>query len=328
MALGNSTAEVDRIVDRRRLRRKLAWWRAFGAVVLVAALAAAGAWWNGGFVATATPHVARIMIGGLIRNDRDRLEMLDNIAKSGAKAVIVAIDSPGGTVAGSEALYDGLRRLGEKKPVVAVVQGMAASGAYIAALGTEHIVAPRNSMVGSIGVLFQYPNFAGLMKTVGVELEEIKSSPLKAAPNGFTPTSPEARAAIQSLVSDSYDWFKGLVAERRGIAGDQLASASDGRVFTAHQALPLGLVDEIGDERAARAWLAKQKGVPESLPVRDWRTGRSTEEFGWLSAGAGLMLARLGLGDLSRLLTDGAGAFGTSARLDGLLALWHPRPGD
>lgn len=329
MAPGNSTIEVDQIVDRRRLRRKLTFWRGLGAVLLVGAAVGLAAWWTdgAGLLPKSSPHVARITIGGIIRNERERLELLDDIGKSGARAVIVSIDSPGGTVVGSEALYDALRRLNAKKPVVAVVEGMAASGAYIAALGTERIFAPRNALVGSIGVLFQYPNVTDLLKTVGVSVEEIKSSPLKAAPNGFTPTSPEARAAIESLVVDSYDWFKGLVAERRDISGATLASASDGRVFTAHQGLPMHLVDEIGDERTARAWLAREKGVPETLAVRDWRTRRTGDEFGWLRGAASAAMAGLGLGNISGLIIDVADNTAANARLDGLLALWHPRAG-
>jgi protease-4 len=328
MAPANSPNEIDQLVDRRRLRRKLAFWRGLAAIVLVGGAVGVGMWWAGdGFLPKTSAHVARVTIGGLIRNERQRLELLDEIGKSGAKAVIIAIDSPGGTVAGSEALYDGLRRLNEKKPVVAVVEGLAASGAYIAALGTEHIVAPRNALVGSIGVLFQYPNVTDLMKTVGVSLEEIKSSPLKAAPNPFTPTSPEARAAIESLVADSYDWFKGLVGSRRDISGEALASAADGRVFTAHQALPMRLIDEIGDERTARAWLAKNKDVSEDLPIRDWRTRRAGDEIGWLRGAAASVLASLGLDTLSRFVIDTAGSMMGQARLDGLLALWHPRPG-
>lgn len=329
MAPANSPIEVDQLVDRRRLRRKLAFWRGLAAVVLVGGAAGLGMWWAGdSLLPKSSPHVARVTIGGLIRNDRQRLELFDEIGKSGATAVIIAIDSPGGTVAGSEALYDGLRRLNEKKPVVAVVEGLAASGAYIAALGTEHIVAPRNALVGSIGVLFQYPNVTDLLKTVGVNVEEIKSSPLKAAPNGYTPTSPEARAAVESLVADSYDWFRGLVATRRDISGETLASAADGRVFTAHQALPMKLIDEIGDERTARAWLARNKGVSEDLPIRDWRTRRAGDEIGWLSSTAASVLSAMGFDTLSRLVIDTAGSMMGQARLDGLLALWHPRSRD
>ena len=123
---------------------------------------------------------------------------LDNLAKSGVKAVIVHVDSPGGTTAGAEQLHKALRRVVASKPTVMVVDGLAASGAYIAAIAGDHVIAQDTSLVGSIGVLFQYPNFSDLLRTVGVKVEEVKSSPLKAAPNGFEPTSPEARAALET----------------------------------------------------------------------------------------------------------------------------------
>src|SRR5665647_3245155 len=113
------------------------------------------------------------------------------------------------------------------EPMVVVVDGLAASGAYIAALASDHIIAHDTSLVGSIGVLFQYPNFTDVLKTIGIKVEEIKSSPLKAAPNGFEPTSPEARAAIAAIVTDSYAWFKDLVKDRRQMSDAQLAAVAD-----------------------------------------------------------------------------------------------------
>ena len=171
------------------------------------------------------------------------------------------INSPGGTTAGSEQLYDSLVRLKAKKPLVVVVEGLAASGGYIAALAADHIIAQQSSLVGSIGVLFQFPNFTELMKTVGVKVEEVKSSPLKAAPNGFEPTSPEARAALDALVKDSYAWFRGLVKERRGMDEALLEKVADGRVFTGRQAVELKLIDQLGDEKTAVAWLVAEKKI-------------------------------------------------------------------
>ncbi len=196
---------------------------------------------------TASGSIARVKIDGLIRSDHDRVEALERLEKSQAAAVIVHINSPGGTTAGSEQLYDSLMRLKAKKPLVVVVEGLAASGGYIAAIAADHIVAQQSSLVGSIGVLFQFPNFTELLKTVGVKVEEIKSSPLKAAPNGFEPTSPEARAAIDALVKDSYAWFRGLVKQRRGMDDTLLDKVADGRVFTGRQAVELKL-----DRRARR----------------------------------------------------------------------------
>src|SRR5262249_38558735 len=168
----------------------------------------------------------------------------------------------------------------EQKPMVVVVDGLAASGGYIAALASDHIVAQETSLVGSIGVLFQYPNFAGALKTLGIQMEEIKSSPLKAAPNGFEPTSPEARAAIESIVMDSYAWFRDLVKNRRHIDDAMLERVADGRVFTGRQAVALKLVDQLGDERTAIDWLAKEKNVDPKTPVRDFRL---RDRFGDLS---------------------------------------------
>ena len=142
-----------------------------------------------------------------------------------------------------------------------VVDGLAASGGYIAAMASDHIVAQDTSLVGSIGVLFQYPNFTDLLKTIGVQVETMRSTPLKAAPNGFEPTSPEARAAIEAIVKDSYAWFRDMVQDRRKLTGDALDKVADGRVFTGRQAIDLKLIDEIGDEQTAIDWLAKQKGI-------------------------------------------------------------------
>ncbi len=214
--------------------------------------------------------IARIHISGLIRGNEDRVAALDRLSRSQVKAVIVRVDSPGGTTAGSQQLFDSLRALQAKKPMVVVVDGLAASGAYIAAIAADHIVAQDTSLVGSIGVLFQYPNFTQVLKTIGVQVEEIKSSPLKAAPNGFEPTSPEARAAIAAIVSDSYAWFKGLVKSRRQMDDAQLAVVADGRVFTGRQGVPLKLVDEVGNEKTALTWLAREKNVPADTPVRDY----------------------------------------------------------
>ena len=192
--------ESDVIVDRRRLRRKLTFWRVASALIVIGAVVAVGAYatpWGGKL--TGASAIQRVSIDGLIRSDQKRVEALERLGKSNAPAVIVHINSPGGTTAGSEELYDALTRLKAKKPMVVVVEGLGASGGYIAALASDHIVAQQTALVGSIGVLFQYPNFTDLLKTVGVKVEEVKSSPLKAAPNGYEPTSPEARAAIDAL---------------------------------------------------------------------------------------------------------------------------------
>ena len=330
MSLDARSLDADQIVDRRRMRRKLTFWRVVTVLVVVAAIASVVAMSRrGGLTDTASGAIARIKISGLIRGNQERVEALERLSKSSAKAVIVHIDSPGGTTAGSEQLYDSLKLLKEKKPIVVVVDGLAASGGYIAAMASDHIVAQSSSLVGSIGVLIQFPNFTEVLKTIGVKVEDVKSSPLKAAPNGYEPTSPEARAAMASIVMDSYDWFRNLVGDRRRIEGEALAKVADGRVFTGRQALDLRLVDELGNEKTAVAWLAREKGIDPNTPVRDYRLRSRLSEFSFLHLAAVTTLDAVGLNTIARLVEQ-SGAFGSIERLnlDGLLALWHPSTTD
>ena len=319
--------DLDVIVDRRRIRRKLTFWRVMAALIAIGAIITVGLVVTpaGRGTLTTAGSIARINIEGLIRSNQDRVEALERLENSRAAAVVVHINSPGGTTAGSEQLYDALTRLKAKKPLVVVVEGLAASGGYITAIAADHIVAQQSSLVGSIGVLFQIPNFSELMKTVGVKVEEVKSSPLKAAPNGFEPTSPEARAALELLVKDSYAWFRGLVKERRGMDDALLEKVSDGRVFTGRQAIDLKLVDELGDEKAAIAWLVAQKGVKADLPVRDYRLSPRFGDLTFLRTAAAVTLDALGLSAIARQIEQSGMAQAVDRLgLDGMLALWHP----
>jgi protease IV len=319
--------DSDVIVDRRRLRRKLTFWRVAAVLIAIAAIVGTGMFVTSGGrgTLTASGSIARVTIEGLIRSDQERVEALERLADSNVAAVIVHINSPGGTTAGSEQLYDSLVQLKAKKPLVVVVEGLAASGGYITAIAADHIIAQQTSLVGSIGVLFQFPNFTDLLKTVGVQVEEVKSSPLKAAPNGYEPTSPEARAALDSLVKDSYAWFRGLVKERRGMDDDQLQKVADGRVFTGHQAVDLKLIDELGDEKSAVKWLVAQKGVKADLPVREYKLQPRFGDLTFLRTAASITLEALGFDNIAHQLQH-AGAIAAVDRLglDGMLALWQP----
>ncbi len=319
--------EPDVIVDRRRIRRKLTFWRVVAALLAIIAVVVTGVMTTPAARRTLTGagSIARVTINGLIRSDQQRVAALERLEKSSAAAVIVHINSPGGTTAGSEQLYDALLRLKAKKPLVVVVGGLAASGGYIAALASDHIIAQQSSLVGSIGVLFQFPNFTGLLKTVGVQVEEVKSTPLKAAPNGFEPTSPEARAALDALVKDSYAWFRGLVQTRRGMDEAQLEKVADGRVFTGRQAVGLKLIDQLGDEKTAVAWLVSAKSVKPDLPVQDFKLSPRFGDLTFLRAAASMTLDALGFGALARQIEQAGmlqavNQFG----LDGMLALWRP----
>lgn len=312
--------DTDAILDRRALRRRLAFWRVgalalVGLVIVVTALSF-GAGGRGKGVRG--PHIAKVEISGVILDDEKRSKLLADLAKSDAKGVLLMIDSPGGGVTASEDIYEAVRLVAKDRPVVAVVKTLAASGGYVAAIAADHIVARKTSITGSIGVLAQYPNFTELLKTVGVQIESVKSSPLKAAPNGVEPTSPEARKALEALILDSYAWFKGIVAERRGLDGAALANVSDGRVFSGRQAIELKLVDEIGGEQEALAWL-RSRGVDADLPVKEWKPKTGTFGFG-PTALAGTVLDAFGLHAIAASIRR----TGEAAALDGVLAIWHP----
>lgn len=311
--------DTDAILDRRSLRRRLAWWR-IGAIALVGLVIVVGALGlMGKREGKRGAHIAKVEISGVIFGDDKRSKLLANLAKSDARGVLLMIDSPGGGVTASEDLYEAIRLIAKDRPVVAVVKTLAASGGYVAAIAADHIVARKTSITGSIGVLAQYPNFTELLKTVGVQVESIKSSPLKAAPSGFEPTSPEARKALEALILDSFAWFKGIVAERRGLEGGALASVTDGRVFTGRQAIDLKLVDEIGGEKEALAWL-KTKGVDTDLPVKEWKPKSSS--FGPFGMGSALAWLADAFG--MHAFAEGIRRTGEALVLDGVLAIWQP----
>lgn len=269
------------ITDRRILRRKLSFWRWVTALFLLFAGFALFAYSGLGEVRErARNHVARVSVSGLIQDDRELVERLERIAEStSAKALIVTISSPGGTTYGGEVVYRAIRKVAAKKPVVSDVRTLAASAGYMIALAGDRIVAGETSITGSIGVIFQYPQIKDLMDKLGVSLESIKSRPLKAEPSPFHPPSDEAKAMIQTMIDDSYDWFVDLVAERRNLPRPEALALADGRIFTGRQALDSKLIDEVGGYDEIRAFLAERK-VSEDLPVVDWQAQRGALPFG------------------------------------------------
>ena len=312
---------ADDMIDRRRLRRKLTFWRVVALAIAAIGLASAAAWLLRDFGGTAVDHIAKVRIEGTITEDEELLERLKRIRESNSvKGVILSIDSPGGTTAGGEAIFDAVRKVAADKPVVAQVGTLAASAGYMIASASDHIVARKSSIVGSIGVLVQFPDITGLMDKVGVKLEEVKSSPLKAEPSPFNPTTAEERAMLRSMIMDSYDWFVGLVDERRPLTRSEVAALADGSIFTGRQALEKKLVDELGGESEAVGWLST-KGVSGDLEVVEWKARNG----GWFlssEALAGAVARLVGLPDHGAALFKQFG--GERLFLDGLLSVWQP----
>jgi protease-4 len=319
------TMDSDQIVDRRRLRRKLSFWRVATFVVAALAVVAVAIVAGGEALRSGAPQIARIEISGFIAEDRPFGEMIDRLIEAdGVKGVIVAINSTGGSTAGGESLYNALRRLAAAKPTVAQMGTVAASAAYMAALGTDHIVARRSTLTGSIGVIFEYPEVSELMDKLGINLEEIKSAPLKAEPSPFHPASEEARQVMAGIVNDTYRWFVDLVAERRNLPPAEALRLSDGRIYTGQQALQAKLIDAIGGEETAVSWL-EERGVEADLPIREWTPVRDGGFFPaassaalarWLAQQLGIEPAVLPLLGLEQAVPD-------RLKLDGLLSVWH-----
>ncbi|MEE8202774.1 MAG: signal peptide peptidase SppA [Alphaproteobacteria bacterium] len=299
------THESDILVDRRRLKRGLVLWRVLAVVALVATVVAVFARFDD---LALRDHVARISVEGLIVADPATIEALGDVADNArVKALIVRIDSPGGTFVGGESLYRALRRVAEQKPVIAVMGTVATSAGYMTAIAADRIFAHEGTITGSIGVMVQTTDITGLLGKLGVTAEAIKSSPLKATPSPLEPLTDEARAAAKSLIDDMHALFIAMVAERRGLDAARARELADGRVYSGRQALQIDLVDAIGDETEARSWLAETKGIPEDLPVREVEAERPGEK--WLpnlESLAGKML------------------FSERLILDGLVSVWHP----
>jgi protease-4 len=299
--------DTDLLLDRRRLKRRLNLWR----VLAVAGLAAA-------VLAVVLPrtgsvgqHIARVSVSGIITEDRKTLDAILALAKDrSVPAVIVAINSPGGSVAGGESLRAALLRVAAAKPVVAVMGGTAASAGYMIALPAARIFARDATLTGSIGVILETGEASGLLGRIGVGAEAITSGPLKDQPSFIRPLSPEGRTYLRALVADMYDQFVGMVAEARHMTPARVRELADGRAYTGRQALALGLVDQIGGEIEARAWLLQEKKISDSIPVRDVKLGSFIERA------TGKALSGL-VGDLS------ASLLGVRALPSGAWAIWQ-----
>lgn len=312
-------SDAELIVDRRKLKRKLTVWRIAAVVLFIGAIAAligtGGGF--GDFKKTYEDHIARVRIDGFISGDQPTLDLFDDIAGSDkVKGVIIRIDSPGGSTAGSEALYDVIRKVAKDKPVVAVMDTVAASGGYITAIAADYIVARGNTITGSIGVIFQFPEVSKLLETLGVKIEEIKSGDLKAEPNPYKPVSDKARAVANVMVQDSFSWFTGLVADRRKLPLDRVIVLSDGRVYTGRQAVKEKLVDVLGGEEKAVDWLTTEKKLSKDLKVLDWKPSSDGNVSG---LGLSTLRVMLGAAGLERFAD-----FAKQRNLDGLLAVWQP----
>lgn len=317
--------ETETVIDRRRLRRSVSLWRAAGIAGLALAIGAFTLRGDNLAQLSGQKQIARIAVEGPISEDRDQLKMLKNISEADHVAgVIVYVNSPGGTTTGGEALFEGIRDIAKKKPVVAQFGTVAASAGYIVGLASDHIVARGNSITGSVGVIVQWPEVVELLDKVGVKMNEVKSGALKASPSPFETLTPGGRQVAENMVNDGFKWFLKLVETRRNLKADDVPGLRDGRIFSGREALDVKLVDEIGGEEEAVSWLKDVKKVDQDAKVIDWKPEAATSLWGFKAAAAravgvvfGAEAARIALAVL------GDRSFSTGS-LDGLLSVWHP----
>ncbi len=318
--------ETETVLDRRRLRRALSFWRIAAVVAVAGAIGVLAFAASGDRTLTGgrTHQIARVSIEGMITENRDQLRMLKRIADAEhVEALILYINSPGGTTTGGEALFEAIRSVAAKKPVVAQFGTIATSAAYICGIATDQIFARGNTITGSVGVIFQWPEFSELLAKVGVKVNEIKSGPLKANPSPFQPADQAGRETAEKMVMESMGWFKGLVASRRGIDTSAVPGLEQGRVFSGREALQYKLVDQIGGETEATGWLVEKRSVKKGLKIVDWKP-KAIDDWGLLGSLGRAALRTLGLSDgaIGRL-TGRDTPFG-SLVLDGLVSIWQP----
>jgi protease IV len=318
------TFETETVLDRRRLRRRLSWWRGLAVIAALLALGLLIFSSAEGVGLTDRRQIARVSVEGIITEDRDQLKLLKKISETkNVSAVILFVNSPGGTTTGGEAMFEAIRNLAKTKPVVAQFGTVATSAAYIAGLAADQIVARGNSITGSVGVIFQWAEVSELLDKLGVKMNEIKSGPLKANPSPFQPLDEAGKAVAEQMVAESQRWFVGLVASRRGIETSDIAGLEQGRVFSGREALSYKLVDQIGGESEVVEWLEQKRNVPKGLKIVDWKPKRDSEwtVLGLSTQALSRLLGQVAGGEFLRLIGD-EGALGR-LRLDGLVSIWQ-----
>ncbi|MDE3015305.1 MAG: signal peptide peptidase SppA [Pseudomonadota bacterium] len=299
---------ADTLLDRLYLKTQITRWRVLA--VLFAVIAGVVAVYRfSPYSPIEAPYVARLSFDGIIDDDQKTYDLIDSLGDNGkVKAVIVWLDTPGGSAVGGEETFLRLRQLAEKKPVVAVERSVAASAGYMVALGADRIYARPGTITGSIGVLIETAEITDLAEKLGIKPIIIKSSPLKAMPSPFEKDTPESDTVIKTVIMDFYNRFVDIVAERRHLPRDTVLKLADGRVYSGQAAVEDKLVDAIGGEKEAMDWLVEKRHIRQGLDIRDVDPEQETSL-------------------LDRLTQSIAGNFfnRSSVTLDGLVAVWHPR---
>tara|TARA_Y100000591_G_C21852896_1_gene712853 strand:- start:4519 stop:5457 length:939 start_codon:yes stop_codon:yes gene_type:complete len=306
----NNSAEI------KWYRKKLFLWRLFSFALVISLLYIF--FNNPNTNISLKPHIANYSITGLLVESDQILEDLEYLeSEDNVKAIIITVDSPGGTTVSAEEIFLKIRSISTTKPIVVVMKNIATSGAYLFSIGADRIFARENTITGSVGVLLQWARVDQGLEKLGVEMKEVKSGKLKAEPDFFGETDEKAIALTQKIVDETFLWFLDLVKERRKIGDTVISQVSDGRIFTGRQALELNLIDEIGGNQEAKFWLNENKDISTELEVLIYDQNKSTN-FIELSVAKIMDYFNITSSYGDRLKTNLS-----LISIDGLLSIWH-----
>jgi len=259
---------VDLLRERFSRRREVALWRGVAAFFVFIAFVAFS--FNLSNQSDTDSRVVRYNIDQEIMNARDyEQDLIEILNDETIKALIIGINTPGGGVAASEALFDSIKKIAESRPVVSVMYDIATSGGYMAALGSDWIIARNNTITASIGAVAINLELSELLEKIGISVELERSGILKAAPDYFTDPSEEAVEHRKNLIFAIQTYFMDLVRSHRDISDVDAELLSDGRVVLGKTAKDMNLIDEIGGESEAVAWL-ENNGIDSGINIVDW----------------------------------------------------------
>ena len=265
----------DYLIERRQIKSRLLIWKLAAIILIAIVFLLVGKDFAPKEVLPINSnedYIASVLIDEIILEDEKRDKKLKKIIDdSHIKALIVNVNSPGGTVVGSEKIYNILRKISAKKPVVIVMGTMAASGGYLISLGGDYIISHNGTITGSIGVILQTAEVTELAQKLGIKFNNFKSGELKAVPNPTEKLTEAVRVTIMKNIEDTYNFFLELVSERRNLPIEEVKKLADGRVYSGRQALKLKLVDAIGSEDTALKWLQEVQKINVNLLVKDYQ---------------------------------------------------------
>jgi protease IV len=262
----------DNFIERSLLKKQLAFWRlaavgvfVFFLIVLIERNAKIPA-----MAGQKDGHVARVVISGEVGEDREFYKLLDEIRDDEeVKAVILHLDTPGGSAVAGETIFRKIKDISKEKPVVASMRSVCASAGYMISLAADRTFTMNGTITGSIGVILQTVEFSELADKIGVHPITLASGKYKAVPSNFEPLSDDGREVLDAMIQEFHSVFVNMVAEGRKMPEAKVRELADGRIFSGPKAVELNLVDEIGGEEEALAWLQDTHDINPELEIED-----------------------------------------------------------